>query len=130
MTNNVEDLPFVKRQDDGLLFWSVSPSGDYAKDCRIGRNHALDALEHLARDSDRCLLSDMALAMVRAGDANAQQGLLIGFWDTIQLFARHAAETYGTARYRAHYQALDADYDRRMAVEVAVGENARSGGAS
>ena len=129
MTKNLEALPFVKRLDDGLLFWSVSPSGDYAKDCRTGRNYAVDALEHLVRDPDRCLLSDMALAMIRVGDAKSQQGLLIGFWEAIQHYARQAAKEYGTASYRARFEALEEEYDRRLAAELAEDEAKGHGGA-
>ena len=39
------DLPFIKKDHDQILFWSVKPSGDYDKDCQTGREYAALALK-------------------------------------------------------------------------------------
>lgn len=88
------------------------------------------ASTHLVRDPDSYLLPDMARAMVSQGDYETQRGLLIGFWEAIQHFAVQSAKAYGTAPYRARFEALEDEYDRRHAAEVAENEAAGSGGES
>ena len=43
----IPNLPFIKQNNDQIVFWSVRPSGDYAKDCRTGREYGALALEHM-----------------------------------------------------------------------------------
>ena len=43
----ISNLPFIKRNNDQIVFWSVTPSGDYVKDCTTGREFGALALDHM-----------------------------------------------------------------------------------
>jgi hypothetical protein len=44
---DIPNLPFIEKNIDQIIFWSVKPSGDYDKDCRTGREYGALALEHM-----------------------------------------------------------------------------------
>ena len=73
---NIPNLPFVKRNKDHIVFWSVKPSGDYAKDCQTGRKYGALALEHMVKADFRPLFTWCIMDMPRKNDCS---GIEVGF---------------------------------------------------
>lgn len=80
----IRDLPFVaKRRPDGepgRHFWSVTPTGDYATDCLIGRQYALEAVHYMRVTGCPPLLTWIVLDMPRRQD---RSGIEVGFLHTV-----------------------------------------------
>ena len=82
----VEQLPFVANKKkpvkgaNGRCFWSVTPSGDYAEDCKTGKKFALTwiAYARLSGPDEPDLLAWIVKDMPRI-----YTGLEIGFLSTI-----------------------------------------------
>jgi hypothetical protein len=45
-------------------FWNVTSTGDYAKDCELGRQYAKAALLHMLMEDEPHLLTDIVLGMI------------------------------------------------------------------
>lgn len=73
----LHDLSFARRRDDGTVDpWVVSPTGDYATDCDLGRS-AFNELRHAAlRDDDWLMVLRVLQAIVRKG---GETGIEDGF---------------------------------------------------
>jgi len=72
----IPNLPFIKKNNDQIAFWSVRPSGDYAKDCRTGREYGALALEHMVEADFSPLLTWCIMDMPRKKDCS---GIEVGF---------------------------------------------------
>ena len=72
----ISNLPFIKINNDQIVFWSVRPSGDYAKDCRTGREYGALALEHMVEANFLPLLTWCIMDMPRKKDCS---GIEVGF---------------------------------------------------
>ena len=82
------DLPFIKKEKDRIVFWSVKPSGDYVKDCQKGREYALLALHHMQQTDFIPLLTWCIMDMPRKKDCS---GIEVGF---LEFFAETAVTTF------------------------------------
>jgi hypothetical protein len=98
-----DELPFVSMKDKGPRnFWSVTSTGDYAKDCELGREYAEQALLHMVV-SDRTggLLTYIVCDMMegfqpfpkeereKSSISNAR-GIIVGFMRKIQEHAERS----------------------------------------
>ena len=72
----ISNLPFIKINNDQIVFWSVRPSGDYAKDCGTGREYGALALEHMVEADFLPLLTWCIMDMPRKKDCS---GIEVGF---------------------------------------------------
>jgi len=72
----ISNLPFLKKNDDEFVFWSVRPSGDYADDCRTGREYGALAFEHMVEADFSPLLTWCIMDMPRKKDCS---GIEVGF---------------------------------------------------
>jgi len=90
VTNRTEipDLPFIKKKNDQIVFWSVKPSGDYVKDCQTGREYASLALEHIEKADFAPLLTWCIMDMPRKKDCS---GIEVGF---LEFFAETAVSNF------------------------------------
>ena len=70
------NLPFIKKKNNQIFFWSVRPSGDYVKDCQTGRKYAAVALEHMDQADFEPLLTWCIMDMPRKKDCS---GIEVGF---------------------------------------------------
>ncbi|MFL6797463.1 MAG: hypothetical protein ACJ8F3_08635 [Xanthobacteraceae bacterium] len=89
-------LPFFNRKAP-LSYWDVTPTGDYATDCAIGKAYAFQFL----RTCDgtvgwRTLLGCIVADMIRAGTSGAfadgyskVNGIVVGFMGTISTVLIH-----------------------------------------
>ena len=84
----IKDLPFIKMNKDQIVFWSVKPSGDYVKDCKMGRDFGALALEHMGRADIAPLLTWCILDMPRKIDCS---GIEVGF---LEFFAEIAVSNF------------------------------------
>ena len=111
------DLSFTRKPnpDSELNLWSVTASGNYARDCHAGSLYGLEALEFLANNPRDMgyLMSGVALAMMRGG--GEPSGVEIGFWGTIEKFAVFGTETHDTAQHRAYVRTANAVYEQWLA---------------
>lgn len=74
------DLPFIKKEKDSIVFWSVKPSGDFDKDCQTGREFAILALHHMRQADFLPLLTWCIMDMPRKEDCS---GIEVGFLEFI-----------------------------------------------
>jgi hypothetical protein len=81
----IPNLPFIKQNDGQIVFWSVRPSGDYAKDCRTGREYGALALEHMVKADFSPFLTWCIMDMPRKKDCS---GIEVGF---LEFFAEIAS---------------------------------------
>jgi len=72
----ISKLPFIKKNNDQIVFWSVEPSGHYVKDCQIGREYAALALKHMEQADFGPLLTWCIMDMPRKQDCS---GIEVGF---------------------------------------------------
>jgi hypothetical protein len=72
----ITDLPFIKKRNNLIDFWSVKPSGDYDKDCQMGREYGALALERMKQADFAPLLTWCILDMPRKKDCS---GIEVGF---------------------------------------------------
>lgn len=77
-----DNLPFISiiDKEDGertINHWSVSPSGDYGKDCETGRHYARLLVRSLRLTDCASILPWIIEAMPRGKD---RTGIEIGFW--------------------------------------------------
>ncbi len=115
------ELSFVKaREDGGLNFWSVDPSGDCLEQTRCGQLMALEALDLMARDDDGVirhhLLAWIARDMAPVGESKT---VALGFMVCIGAFALTAREVHGDGFYRQYLAKTDAAVDAIFAREKA-----------
>jgi len=82
------NLPFIKRNKDHIVFWSVKPSGDYVKDCQTGREYAASALKHMKQADFGPLLTWCIMDMPRKKDCS---GIEVGF---LEFFAEMAISNF------------------------------------
>ena len=80
----IPNLPFIGKHKGQFVFWSVRPSGDYAKDCRTGREYGAMALEHMVEADFSPLLTWCIMDMPRQKDCS---GIEVGF---LEFFAETA----------------------------------------
>jgi len=73
---DIPNLPFIKKNNNKIVFWSVRPSGDYAKDCRTGREYGELALEHMVEADFSPLLTWCIMDMPRKKGCS---GIEVGF---------------------------------------------------
>ena len=97
-------LSFVAERpgrNGGIIFWNVTPSGDYQKDWDSGDSMGLEALEFMAGRADFGLPGDLlvrvVLDMPREDD---RTGIELGFLRCIGYFAALARQTFGDKFYR------------------------------
>jgi len=81
----IPGLPFIKKDNEQIHFWSVRPSGDYAKDCRTGREYGALALDHMLEADFSPFLSWCIMDMPRKKDCS---GIEVGF---LEFFAEIAS---------------------------------------
>lgn len=91
-------------------FWSVSPTGDYAKDCRTGQDYALLflAIEEIENGSGTllpCVVADMPR------DGKKWTGIEVGFCELIGFAA--AAGANRAREIAAYWKRCEADRLRR-----------------
>jgi hypothetical protein len=84
------DLPFIKKNHDQILFWSVEPSGDYVKDCQTGREYAAMALKHMKQADFGPLLTWCIMYMPRKKNCS---GIEVGF---LEFFAEMAKSNFNS----------------------------------
>jgi hypothetical protein len=84
----IKDLPFIKLNEDQTVFRSVKPSGDYDKDCQIGREYGALALEHMRKADFAPLLTWCIMDMPRKKDCS---GIEAGF---LEFFAEIAVSNF------------------------------------
>jgi hypothetical protein len=72
----IPELPFIKKKRDRILFWSVTPTGDYVKDCQMGREYAALALKYMVEADFKPLLTWCLMDMPRKKDCS---GIEVGF---------------------------------------------------
>lgn len=81
---DIPNLPFIKMNKDHIAFWSVKPSGDYAKDCQTGRKYAALALDHMVKADFIPLFTWCIMEMPRKKDCS---GIEVGF---LEFFSERA----------------------------------------
>ena len=75
-TRGLTDLPFIKIENEQIVFWNVAPSGDYDEDCQIGRKYASLALRHIKQANLNPFLTWCIMDMPRKKDCS---GIEVGF---------------------------------------------------
>ena len=83
---DILNLPFIKRDKNHIVFWSIKPSGDYVKDCQKGRIYGAMALEHMVKADFRPLFTWCIMDMPRKEDCS---GIEIGFLEFFSEIAFH-----------------------------------------
>jgi hypothetical protein len=86
--NEITNLPFIKKKNDQFFFWSVKPSGDYVKDCKMGREYGALALKHMKQADFIPLLTWCIMDMPRNKDCS---GIEVGF---LEFFAEIAVSDF------------------------------------
>lgn len=86
----ISDLPFIKKNHDQIVFWSVRPSGDYVKDCQTGRKYAAMALKHMEQADFGPFLTWCIMDMPRKKDCS---GIEVGF---LEFFAETAISNFNS----------------------------------
>lgn len=86
----IADLPFIKRINDQIFFWSVSPCGDHVKDCEKGREYGALALKHMVEADFAPLLIWCITDMPRRKDFS---GIEVGF---LEFFAEMAVSNFAS----------------------------------
>ena len=81
----IPNLPFIKKNNDQIVFWSVEPSGDYDTDCKTGREYGALALEHMVEADFSPLLTWCVMDMPIRKDCS---GIEVGF---LEFFAEIAS---------------------------------------
>jgi len=84
----ISNLPFIKKNHDQIVFWSVRPSGDYVKDCQTGREYGALALKHMEQADFVPLLTWCIMDMPRKKDCS---GIEVGF---LEFFAEMAKSNF------------------------------------
>jgi hypothetical protein len=84
--NAIADLPFVRDQGggQGLVLWSVKPTGDYVADCNTGQAYAAVAMPLLTGADGGWLLALIFRDMARHGDTQGGVGVITGFAHELQ----------------------------------------------
>ena len=85
------DLPFVTFTNKTFNPWSVTPSGDWARDCATGRAYAEALIEHVRAEDDGALFAQVLLAIGAHVAVNAKTGLETGFLASIAAAACRCA---------------------------------------
>jgi hypothetical protein len=114
-------LPFVKatkgpRGAARTNFWAVKASGDYERDCRTGREYALQFMayqnERLRLDPDGAPSAGSIVDdIIASGD---RTGIAAGFFQVIIECSRFNWTPSEIARFRRHYEEADREYDEAM----------------
>jgi hypothetical protein len=76
VNKRIAALPFVRDQEDGRCFWSVTPTGDYAVDYQQGFDWVRLVIPFLRYNVGGPLVSWIVKDMIMAGESN---GLTLGF---------------------------------------------------
>ncbi len=84
----IPNLPFIKKNNDQIVFWNVKPSGDYVQDCQMGRDYGLMPLEHMVKADFAPLLTWCIMDMPRKKDCS---GIEVGF---LEFFAKIAVPDF------------------------------------
>ena len=84
----ITTLPFIKKKNDQIVFWSVNPSGDYDKDCKTGREYAFLALDHMVKADFAPLLTWCIMEMPRKENCS---GIEVGF---LEIFSEIAVSNF------------------------------------
>jgi hypothetical protein len=87
-TPEISKFPFIKKNNDQIVFWSVKPTGDYVKDCQTGREYADLALKHMEQADFGPLLTWCIMDMPRKEDCS---GIEVGF---LEFFAEIAINNF------------------------------------
>ena len=83
---DILNLPFIKRDKNRIVFWSVKPSGNYVKDCQIGRKYGALALEHMVKADFRPFFTWCIMDMPRKEHCS---GIEVGFLEFFSDIAVH-----------------------------------------
>jgi hypothetical protein len=115
-------LPFVKatRGPRGVSrtnHWAVKPSGDYEKDFRLGREHALQFMayenERQRTDPEAApIIGSIVKDVIASGDRG---GIAKGFFTTLVECSRFNWQPGEIDRFRHHYEQIDREFDEAMA---------------
>jgi hypothetical protein len=81
---NILGLPFVKKTKDGIIFWSVKPSGNYNNDCQTGKAYGELAIKHMIQADFKPFLTWCVLDMPSKKNFS---GIEVGF---LEFFAEQA----------------------------------------
>jgi hypothetical protein len=73
--SNTQQLPFTSQSDDldaslirtGKRFWTVTPSGNWIEDCKLGEEYARLYLERINTGSSTPLMCWIVADMIKAG---------------------------------------------------------------
>jgi hypothetical protein len=95
----------------------VKPSGDYEKDSRVGREHALQFMayenERQRTDPEAApIIGSIVKDIIASGDRG---GIAKGFFTTIVECSRFNWQPGEIARFRGHYEQIDREFDEAMA---------------
>ena len=115
------ELSFVEeREGGGLNFWCADNSGNSREQQRRGSLYALEALDLMVRDDERCirhhLLAWIALDMARTDEGKTVK---LGFMLCIGAFAVIARENHGDEFYRQYLDKAAAAVEAIFAREKA-----------
>lgn len=80
----IDDLPFIKKKKDKIVFWSVNPTGDYVKDCQTGQKYGALALDHMVKADFAPLLTWCIMNMPRRENCS---GIEVGFLEFLSKIA-------------------------------------------
>lgn len=76
----ITELDFVKDEINGRSFWSVTPTSDYGKDCKTGRQLAMQVINYLNQENFTPIINWTLSQMIEKGEIS---GIEIGFFSTI-----------------------------------------------
>lgn len=79
--DDITELPFVQSTDEGAIcMWNAEESGAYALDTKIGRGHADQLIDLMARKDNPTLLGRVVKDMIAGGRYG---GVEVGFMHRI-----------------------------------------------
>jgi hypothetical protein len=113
-------LPFVANNGRGNArnSWDVTSTGDYAKDCELGREYAKAALLHMLMEDEPHLLTEIVLDMIENFQHFPQEeweisslvnakGIIIGFMNEM---GEHTDRAKFLGQLSGRYEAVGREY--------------------